>query len=186
MNATEEEDFAEFARARWTPLMRLARTLALDEARAEDLVQEALIRMWRVWPRVRLEHPDAYARRTLVNVAMSWRRRKWWGETAVAYIADRPRDAVEGPAAATADRDLLRRAVAQLPYKQRIVVLLRYVEDLSEQQVAELMGCSAGTVKSQASRGLARLRKLPAFARAEAEDGPAPRGARAHGSAFAN
>ncbi|MCY0951375.1 SigE family RNA polymerase sigma factor [Streptomyces sp. H27-S2] len=163
MDPATQKEFADFVRGRWVPLIRFAHSLTLDEGRAEDLVQESLVRLWKVWPRLRQEQPDAYARRILVNLAISSRRRRWWGEKATAYVPDLPENAVAGPGAAIGDRDLLRRALGRLPAKQRVIVVLRYVEDLPEREVAEILGCSTGTVKSQASRGLARLRELPLF-----------------------
>ncbi|WP_079063192.1 SigE family RNA polymerase sigma factor [Peterkaempfera griseoplana] len=165
MARAAQEDFADFVRTRWVPLIRFAHSLTLDAGRAEDLVQEGLVRLWKVWPRLRQEQPEAYVRRIVVNLAVSSRRRRWWGERATAELPEPPPSGAADPGSGVGDRDLLRRALRQLPAKQRVIVVLRYVEDMSERQVAVLLGCSAGTVKSQASRGLARLRELPAFNR---------------------
>jgi len=151
-----EATFAAFVRARWGRLVRLAYSLTLDVGRAEDLVQESLAKMWPVWPRVRDGSPDAYVRRTIVNGAISAARRRW--------RAEEPRwdvpDVVTGSGSDQVElRDLLSRELAGLSMLQRAVVVLRYAEDLSEQQVAELLGISAGTVKTHASRGLSRLRR---------------------------
>jgi RNA polymerase sigma-70 factor (sigma-E family) len=150
-----EVTFAAFVRARWARLVRLAYSLTLDVGRAEDLVQESLAKMWPVWPRVRDGNPEAYVRRTIVNGAISAARRRW--------RAEEPRwDVPEVSTGSRADqldlRDLLVRELATLSMLQRAVVVLRYAEDLSEHQVAELLGVSPGTVKTHASRGLARLR----------------------------
>lgn len=165
MARAAQEDFADFVRTRWVPLIRFAHSLTLDAGRAEDLVQEGLVRLWKVWPRLRQEQPEAYARRIVANLAASSRRRRWWGERATAELPEPRQGGVPDPGGGVGDRDLLRRALRQLPARQRVIVVLRYVEDLSERQVADLLGCSTGTVKSQASRGLARLRELPAFDR---------------------
>jgi RNA polymerase sigma-70 factor (sigma-E family) len=166
-----EATFAAFVRARWGRLVRLAYSLTLDVGRAEDLVQESLAKMWPVWPRVRDGNPDAYARRTVVNGAISAARRRW--------RAEEPRWDVPDAATASASdqvdlRDLLVRELAGLSMLQRAVVVLRYAEDLSEQQVAELLGVSVGTVKTHASRGLARLRRHvpPAITGPGTEIGP--------------
>jgi RNA polymerase sigma-70 factor (sigma-E family) len=165
-----EATFAAFVQARWGRLVRLAYSLTLDIGRAEDLVQESLARMWPVWPRVRDGNPDAYVRRTLVNGAISAARRRW--------RAEEPRWDVPDTAAGSGSdqvdlRDLLVRELATLSMSQRAVVVLRYAEDLSEQQVAELLGLSVGTVKTHASRGLARLRRQIPPSAAGQERGPA-------------
>jgi len=151
-----EATFAEFVRARWSRLVRLAYSLTLDVGRAEDLVQESLAKLWPVWPRVRDGNPEAYVRRTIVNGAISASRRRW--------RAEEPRWAVPEKATAIESdgidtRDLVRRELARLSMLQRAVVVLRYAEDLTEQQVADHLGIAPGTVKTHASRGLARLRQ---------------------------
>jgi len=151
-----EDGFAEFARARWGRLVRLAYSLTLDVGRAEDLVQESLAKLWFQWPKVRDGAPEAYVRRTIVNGAISASRRRWKGEEPSGELPDLAEpwagsDAVD-------DRDLLRRQLAALSVLQRAVVVLRYAEDLSERQVADLLGISTGSVKTHAFRGLARLR----------------------------
>ncbi|MCF2531696.1 SigE family RNA polymerase sigma factor [Yinghuangia soli] len=155
MDATEQEEFAEFTRGRWTALTAFAHSLVHDVGRAEDLVQEALVRLWKVWPKLRTEQPEAYIRRILVNLAISSGRRRWWGERATAKMPD---IAVDGPGGQVEDRDIMRRALAGLSARQRVVVVLRYAHDLPETEVAELLGCSVGTVKTHASRGLEALR----------------------------
>ncbi|WP_329389806.1 SigE family RNA polymerase sigma factor [Streptomyces sp. NBC_01351] len=161
--AVGDEEFAEFTRARWGPLGRFAYGLTLDVGRAEDLVQEALVRFWRVRGRVAVDRPEAYVRRTLVNLAVTAGRRRWWSERVLGRIAETSSHPESDPGYGSAQRDELRRALARLPARRRVVVVLRYVEDRSERQVAELLGCSVGSVKSQASRGLTALRGTPAF-----------------------
>lgn len=151
-----EDGFADFARARWGRLVRLAYSLTLDLGRAEDLVQESLAKLWVQWPKVRDGAPEAYVRRTIVNGAISASRRRWRTEDPHWDLPDLP-----GPRAdsdSVDERDWIRRELAALTVLQRAVVVLRYAEDLSEKQVAELLGISPGSVKTHAFRGLARLR----------------------------
>ena len=135
------------------PLLRSAHLLSPGEA--EDLVQDVLVKVLVDAGKV-LSADDqvAYARRMLVNAFLSRRRRR----SSTELVTDTPPDRPAGGSDAVADRDVLRRALAQLPPRQRLAVVLRHYEDLSEQQTAALMGCSTGTVKSLTSRGLAGLR----------------------------
>lgn len=155
---SDEAGFAEFVAARWRPLLRTAYLLTGDEGRAEDLLQTALSRLWLVWPRVKSEAPEAYVRKILANTSASWWRRRWHGEKPTEQLPERP--TTDDVAGAVADRDRLRVALGALTPRQRAVVVLRFAEDLSEKQVAEELGISAGTVKTLASRGLARLRDV--------------------------
>jgi RNA polymerase sigma-70 factor (sigma-E family) len=138
--------------------MRAAVALTGRRPEAEDLLQAALERLLRNWPKV--ADPEAYLRRTLYNLAAdNWRRRGRW-RAKLPLVRDQYRD-IPTDATATVDlRDALVRALDQLPPQQRAVVVLRYWEQLSEAQTAELLGCSEGAVKSAASRGLQRLRDL--------------------------
>lgn len=155
-------DFESFAAARWPRLLRTAYLLTGDHHEAEDLVQVTLAKLYPAWPRVRgLDEPDAYVRRALVNNNLSrFRKRR-----VVQLLTPRlPERAQEGGAARTEERSLLLEALGALPPRQRAVVVLRYWEDLSEQQAAEVLGCSPGNVKSQAGQGLRKLRDHPALA----------------------
>jgi RNA polymerase sigma-70 factor (sigma-E family) len=159
-----QREFERFV-AEWTdPLVRTAYLMARDLAEAEDLVQETLLRVARRWPRVRaMDHPAAYARRILVNLAIDGaeRRARRTGELSVAgsqRTADLADSRAERDLRAVDVQEELLRALAGLPPRQRAVIVLRYWEDLPETEVAAILGCSAGTVKSTASRGLARLR----------------------------
>lgn len=148
------EDFEEYVVARQAALLRTAYLLTGHQQDAEDLVQTALIKAVPHWHRIQ-GTPDAYVRRILVRENVSrWRRRRW-REVSV----DRP---VEGPTPRDdpEDRLALRAALAELAPRQRAVIVLRYLEDLSERDTAELLGVSVGTVKSQARDALARLRDL--------------------------
>ena len=153
-----EDGFAEFARARWGRLVRLAYSLTLDVGRAEDLVQESLAKLWTKWPQVRDGAPEAYVRQTIVNGAISASRRRWTGEEPRRELPELPGPLGPLEADAVVERDWLRRGLADLSVLQRAVVVLRYAEDLSERQVADMLGISAGSVKTHAFRGLARLR----------------------------
>jgi RNA polymerase sigma-70 factor (sigma-E family) len=152
-----EDRFADFARSRWGRLVRLAYSLTLDVGRAEDLVQESLAKLWIRWPQVRDGAPEAYVRQTIVNAAISASRRRWKGEEPHWELPEPP---PVGPLESEAvdQRDWLRRGLAGLSVLQRAVVVLRYAEDMSERQVAEVLGISTGSVKTHAFRGLARLR----------------------------
>lgn len=150
----EPDGFREFVAARSAALVRSAWLLTGDEALAQDLVQTALVKTWVRWARV--DAPEAYVRRVMVSVFLSWSRRRWRGETPVASLPERP---VPVDAFATADlRTSVWAALAGLPPRQRAVVILRHFDDLSETETAELLGCTIGTVKSQNARALAKLR----------------------------
>ncbi|MGW3892791.1 SigE family RNA polymerase sigma factor [Micromonospora chokoriensis] len=150
--------FEEYAFARTSALVRLARLLTDDEHRAEDLVQEVLARAYARWGRIsRTDRPDAYVRRMLVNAHHSWWRRRSSREVSVAAVTDWAGAADE--AAVVAERDALWRLVRELPRSQRTVIVLRYYEDLDDTSIAEILACSAGTVRTHAKRALATLRK---------------------------
>jgi RNA polymerase sigma-70 factor (sigma-E family) len=155
---TVTADFDEFVAARSTRLLRTAYLLTRDHALAEDLLQTALTKAWFAWSRIDGD-PEPYVRRILVNTFASWWRRKWNGEHAYADLPETP-DRAEP----TEDRHDLWTAMGRLPRRQRAVVVLRFVEDLSEAETARLLGVSAGTVKSQTSKALAKLRIDPALA----------------------
>ncbi|WP_410809631.1 SigE family RNA polymerase sigma factor [Micromonospora sp. 067-2] len=149
------EGFDDFVVTRSRRLLRTAFLLTGDWASAEDLLQTALARAWEAWRRIDGD-PEPYVRRILVNAyASSWRRR-WRGELPTADLPEAA--AVADPQTSIDDRDRLWRALGRLPRRQRAVLVLRYFEDLSEAEISETLGCSVGTVKSQASRALARLR----------------------------
>jgi RNA polymerase sigma-70 factor (sigma-E family) len=167
----EPAGFGEFVAGRSPALLRTAWMLTGDAQLAEDLLQTALARTWPHWSRIENGHPEAYVRRVMVRTHGAWWRRTRRGETPV---ADPPEPG--GPASPDAyravdDRAVLTQALATLPRRQRQVVVLRYYDDLSEREVAAILGCSAGTVKSQAARGLAKLRA--ALSDAGPDEGPA-------------
>ena len=158
-------DFDEFVAARSTGLLRTAYLLTHDHALAEDLVQTALAKAWFSWSRIEGE-PEPYVRKILVNTFASWWRRKWNGEHA---YAEPPEPDPTGEHDTTDQRHDLWTAMGRLPRRQRAVVVLRFVEDLSEAETARLLGISTGTVKSQTSKALAKLRIDPALATAKEE-----------------
>lgn len=152
------EGFAEFVAGASPRLLRTAYLLTQDWGAAEDLLQTALARVWRAWGRVDGD-PEPYVRRILFNTHASWWRRRWRAETPSMVVPDivAPGD----PHVAIDDRERLWRAMRMLPPGQRIVLVLRYFEDLTEAQAAQALGCSVGTVKSQTRRAIARLRLDP-------------------------
>ena len=154
------EDFSAFAVSRWPGLVRLAFGLTGDRWTAEDIAQTTLARAYVAWRRVsRADDPDAYLRRILVNASNRRFRRRRVAE----QPGDPPETAVEGPADLVSERTALLAALRQLPPRQRAVVVLRYWEDLTDAQIAATLGCSPGTVRSQLSRALAKLRMSPAL-----------------------
>jgi RNA polymerase sigma-70 factor (sigma-E family) len=158
VDAEDEKAFREFVTTRWQALVRTTYLLVGDHGYAEDLVQTALLRAHRRGHRIeRLDAPEVYVKKILVNLASSyWRRRLRFRESPV---ADLPEDMCRDTVAETEERDELWSAVQALPPRMRAVLVLRYFEDLSEAETASVLGCSTGTVKSQASRGVARLRE---------------------------
>ena len=151
-------DFAELVEARSTALLRLAYAVVGDHQLAQDLLQESLVKVYVAWPRLRdPSGAEAYARRTIVTTAISWRRRRSFHEPPTDVVPDPGGDSDQGDRLAT--HDVLWQQVRGLPPRQRTALVLRYYEDLSEVETAELMGCSTGTVKSQVSAALGKLRE---------------------------
>lgn len=153
-----DEQFTELVHAAWPSLYRTAYLLLGDPAEAEDLVQTALAKTYAHWGKVRdVAAAPGFARTTLVNTASSWFRRRSWRN-------ERPTEVLPDDAAASGpdetDRPTLVAALAQLPPRQRAVVVLRFYEDLDVAATAAALGCSPGTVKSQTSDALAKLRTL--------------------------
>jgi RNA polymerase sigma-70 factor (sigma-E family) len=143
--------FHDFVVTRSDRLLRTAYLLTHDWGTAEDLLQEALAKAWFAWPGI--EEPEAYVRKVLVTTYTSWWRRRWRGEL--------PSDNLPDPASYDrhADpREELWRAVGRLPARQRAVIVLRFYEDQPVAEVARLLGCQEGTVKSQTAKALAKLR----------------------------
>lgn len=156
MTDEDETAFDEFLAARSTSLLRTAILVCgATHHDAEDLVQHALEKVYRHWRRIRHDNPEAYARKVVVNAAISRARRR---RVVQEITFARPPDT----AANSPDldlRDTLIEELRRLPPKMRAVIVLRYWEDQSESATASLLGCSLGTVKSQAARGLAKIRE---------------------------
>ena len=148
-------DFEQFASAALPGLLRFGHGLTGDPRLAEELVQQALVSTWGRWAKIRHDQPHAYVRRAMVHHHTSWWRRArremplpdWY-------------DRVEPRSSAVEDRDRTMAALRRLPSRQRAVIVLRYYEDLSEAEIADVLGCSPGTVKSHASRALRTLENL--------------------------
>jgi RNA polymerase sigma-70 factor (sigma-E family) len=150
------ESFDVFVVTYSKTLVRCAYLIVGDASTAQDVVQIALVKVARRWTSVAASgHPLPYVRSAVVHAAISWRRRKWHGEIPSGALPDHGgADALS----AVDNRDRLRRALAELPRRQRAAVVLRHYLDLDEAATAAALGCSIGTVKSQTAKGLARLR----------------------------
>lgn len=157
MRAERNEEVPAFVAARRPALYRSAFLLVGNAPDAEDLVQATMVRVIASWDRIRRRDvPEVYARRVMVNLAASrWRRLRSYASLTrlTPPTGDEP-----DPSDAAVVRDAMWAAIQSLPVKMRAVVVLRYYEDLSEREIAAVLGCSAGTVKSQSSKALARLR----------------------------
>ena len=159
MGRADDQDFHDFVVAGSAGLFRLARVLAPDPHAGEDLLQATLLKAWSAWPRVRrAENPEAYVRRVMVNIALKARRRRWRDETPTAVLPERP---AADQLASVDDRDVLVAAIRGLPPRQRAAVVLRYFADLDDTAIADALGCSVATVRSQISRALVTLRVQP-------------------------
>jgi RNA polymerase sigma-70 factor (sigma-E family) len=149
-----DDGFREFVQTRYGEMLRVAYLLSGSEHEAEDLLQGALLRVMRRWHRI--EDPVPYVRRTMINLHVSRWRRYRARELVTSVVPERP---VRDPADQVSDRQTLMSALRSLPPRTRAVIVLRYWVDLSEAETAALLGCSVGSVKSNASRGLSRLRE---------------------------
>jgi RNA polymerase sigma-70 factor (sigma-E family) len=155
------DDFETFFRMRSPALLRTAYLLTGDRQLAEDLVQEPLARTYRAWHKLAADgNPEAYTRRIMYHLQVSrWRRRRVT-EIRTDHLPEQGTQRDE--AGEAVNRLALRRALATLPARQRAAVILRYFEDRSEAETAEILGCRVGTVKSHLSRAVAALRaQLP-------------------------
>jgi RNA polymerase sigma-70 factor (sigma-E family) len=157
MDPGRDTEFAEFVDGRFTALQRFGYLLTGEWHLAEDLVQASLTKVW--FHRNSLRSGTAmesYTRTVMVNTSTQWWRRRWRGETPTERL---PETHAASEYGTVDDRDLLLRALATLPRRTRATLVLRYFEDLPESEIAQIMGCSIGTVKSHVSRGLAKLRE---------------------------
>ena len=161
---TARREFDEFVAATAESLLRAVYLVVWDGQEAEDLLQECYLRLARRWPRVRrMENPRAYARKILVNLALDARVRRQRRNVELGQADSRAVEGHQDPAAGAAFGRIdagtdLEQSLGTLTPRQRAVLVLRFLHDLSEAQVADLMGCSVGTVKSTTSRALEHLR----------------------------
>lgn len=155
-----DEELELLVRTHEAALLRLAFLLCHDSARAEDLVQEALVRVLRRWRSAgAAEHPLAYARKTLVHEYLAWRRLRWTSE----IVGDIGDAAVPDQADELAERDLMWRLLAELSPRSRTVLVLRYYEQLPDTDIAIVIGARQATVRSIAARALSALRAHPSL-----------------------
>ncbi|WP_406278674.1 SigE family RNA polymerase sigma factor [Embleya sp. NBC_00896] len=162
MKSHEEDEFRAFVESRRRGLVNTAYLLCGDRDDAEDLTQATLVKVYGAWSRVASrDDRDAYVRRILINTNVSRHRRR----RVAHFLTDRlPDRAGPDSTADLAGRGVLVAALGRLPAGRRAAVVLRYWEDRSESEVAKILGCKIGTVRSQAHRGLAQLRKDPQLA----------------------
>ena len=152
-------EFADFVAARGTSLLRLARLACGSRDDAEDVLQTSLERAYRHWPKIHPgADPEPYVRRIIINAAISRARRR--AILRILPYGTLPEPALSDQTSGVELRQILIVGLRALPSRQRAVLVLRFWEDLTEAQTAEVMGCALGTVKSLTSRGLARLRTL--------------------------
>jgi RNA polymerase sigma-70 factor (sigma-E family) len=158
VNGTRHEEFREYVAERGAVLLRAATQLTPDRAEAEDLLQAALAKTYLAWDRIEDRSAvDGYVRRAMVNTQISWWRRRKLDVYPTDQVPDRP---VDDHTDRSEMHDALGRALRRLPERQRLAVMLRYYEDMSEREIAEVLGVSVGTVKSTVSRAMTRLREL--------------------------
>jgi RNA polymerase sigma-70 factor (sigma-E family) len=154
----DDAEYVEYVRGRLPALRRLAFLLCGHEPRADDLVQQTITRLYVNWPKAQaVQNLDAYVRTMLVRLFIDERRLAWARVRLFGSVPEPP------PAATTdqlEDRAMLRAALAKVPKRQRAVLVLRFLQDLPVDEVAAILGCSPGTVKSQTAHGLAALRRF--------------------------
>jgi RNA polymerase sigma-70 factor (sigma-E family) len=152
---TRDEEFTSFVAARWSALVRSAIFLGCSQPDAEDAAQTALVSCYQSWDKVRAaDRPDAYAYKVLLHALARSRRRRWHGERPTANI---PEPSAPDASAISDARADLARVLARLSPQHREILVLRFVADLTEHQVVEVLGVPLGTVKSRASRALAAV-----------------------------
>jgi RNA polymerase sigma-70 factor (sigma-E family) len=154
--SSRDEAFTAFMAARYGSLVRTGVLLTGAPARAEDLAQEALLRTYRAWRRMgREEAAEAYTRTTMVRLLAKDRRRRWSGELPTHELPEVPHAGHEDQVITSL---AVRALLIRLPVAQRAVLVLRFYHQLTEREIAEVLGCSTGTVKSRAARALTTLR----------------------------
>ncbi|WP_249998559.1 SigE family RNA polymerase sigma factor [Actinoplanes sp. M2I2] len=154
---TTDDDFDEFVRSRGQALLKFAYVLSSDAHLAEDIVQEVLARMHRRWDRITaMDNPEAYVRTSIVRQFLSWRRRRASREAVLAQVPEPA--GIDEPQQQVLARDQMWQLLAGLPRAQRAVLVLRFYEDLPDDEIARTLGCAESTVRAHASRALARMR----------------------------
>ncbi|MGX6607960.1 SigE family RNA polymerase sigma factor [Micromonosporaceae bacterium Da 78-11] len=156
MSDRSDAGYLDYVNGRMAALRRLAHLLCGDPHQAGDLVQETITKLYARWPRIsQADNVDAYVRTMLVRAFLDEKRRGWWRVGLFAVAPERP-----APANPVDEQVVLRAALRQVPARQQAVLVLRFLCDLPVTDVAEILGCTPGTVKSQTSHGLNRLRQL--------------------------
>ena len=169
----ERPGFDEFVANRSRRLYGTAYLLTRDRHLAEDLVQTALTKAWFAWSRIDGD-PEAYVHEIVFHTYLSWWRRKWRHETPTESLPEPDGPAGAASSDSAADRVDVWNARGRLPARQRAVIVLRYYEDLTEAETARTLGCTVGTVKSQTSRALTKLRIDPSLRPATTSEGGRP------------
>lgn len=160
MRAAAAQDYVEYVTARLPELNRLALLLCGNEHRADDLVQQTITKLYVGWRRIRnVEHLDAYVRTMLTNTYLS-ERRTFWAKVQLFHRTPEAQVAAVSESGAVENRELLRVALSKVSRRQRSVIVLRYFCDLPVAEVAAILGCSEGNVKSHTHHGLKALRDL--------------------------
>ena len=154
--ANRDDGFAEFFTSRFDGARRTAHALCGNWLEAEEIAQTAFVSMYARWNKVRIDSADAYLHTVLTRAFLDTKRR---GRRRELVMAEPPEQAVTQDTSSVEARPSLLAALQAVPPKQRAVLVLRFIQDLSVEEVADAMGCSTGTVKSQSARGLATLRK---------------------------
>ncbi len=149
------DEFTEYVTARGPALLRFAYVLCGDRHLAEDLVQSVLARVYHRWRRIVVDAPDAYVRRSIVHEYLSWRRRLSNRELTIERLPER---AATGTESTLPVRDEMWHLLATLPRTQRVVLTLRFYEDMTFDEIAAVLGTATSTVRVHASRALATLR----------------------------
>jgi len=151
-----DEEYVEYVSARLPSLKRLAYQLCGDDHRADDLVQESITKLYTRWSSARkADNLDRYVRTIVVRTHIDETRRPW----SRVRLFGAPPEKEEATSSGTEDRAVLRAALATLPPGQRAVLVLRFICDMSVEEVGQLLGCTPGTVKSQTAHGLGKLRQ---------------------------
>ncbi|GLZ31040.1 RNA polymerase sigma24 factor [Lentzea sp. NBRC 105346] len=160
------EGYEQFVADRLDRLLRYATAMTCDKHLAQDIVQNVLIKAQRRWDRINaMTAPYLYVKRMVTNEYLSWRHRKAARDLATehAKLAEIG-PAIQDHATQHAERDAMRKRIAMLPRQQRAALVLRFYEDSTDAEIAEILGCTEGTVRSHISRALSTLRATQPFA----------------------